>query len=326
MLTVYAATATGLKRVAVETGARLPDEAVWLDLLDPTPEEDRLVEAAVGVAVPTREEMAEIEVSSRLYVENGARYMTATLVCGADTPHPTLGNVTFILAGSRLVTVRYDEPRVIAVFADRACRQESAQKPTGESVLMGLLEAVVDRTADVIEKVSGDIDILSGRIFEREVSRVSRKKSYQAALKFIGRRNDLLSKARESLATLSRVSGFLAAEVDGLKTGAEMQSHLRTLDRDIRSINDYADFLVNKTTFLLDTLVGMVSIEQNDIIKLFSVVAVVMMPPTLVASIYGMNFRHMPELDWPLGYPMALGMMIVSAILPLVFFKLKRWL
>jgi magnesium transporter len=325
MLTVYAATANGLERVEVEEGCVLPQSAVWLDLLAPTPEEDHLVEATVGVSVPTREEMAEIEVSSRLYVENNARYMTATLICQADTEKPFTAPITFILAGKHLVTVRYAEPRSFAIFASRACKVAGAPN-TGEAILLGILEAAVDRTADVIEKVGADIEGVSSRIFDRDAERVSRKKSYQVILKSLGRKDDLLSKARESLASISRVGTFMSAEVDGLKPGKEAKNQLRTLQRDVQSINDYASFLSNKVVFLLDALVGMVSIEQNDIIKLFSVVAVVMMPPTLVASIYGMNFEHMPELKWTYGYPMALVIMVISAILPYVFFKWRRWL
>lgn len=325
MLTVYAARPSGLERAEIEAGLALPEKAVWLDLMAPTPEEDRLVEAAVGVSVPTREEMAEIEVSSRVYVENGARYMTATLICGSDTERPFTTNVTFILAAGHLVTVRYDEPRAFPMFAARACKA-SGSPATAQGVLLGLLETVVDRTADVIEYVGADIDRVSARIFDREAERVSRKKSYQGVLKSLGRKDDLLSKARESLVTVSRVITFLSAEIEGLKTGKDAKGQLRMLQRDVQSINDYAAFLGNKVTFLLDALVGMVSIEQNDIIKLFSVVAVVLMPPTLVASIYGMNFTHMPELEWRFGYPMALVMMVISAILPYVFFKWRRWL
>ncbi|GGE35759.1 magnesium transporter [Agaricicola taiwanensis] len=326
MLTAYAATATGLKRLEVTADQELPENAVWLDLLLPTLEEDKLVERAVGVSVPTREEMSEIEASSRLYVENRARYMTALLICQSETERPFTTPTTFILAGKHLVTVRYDEPRSFAMFSHRACKGEGEAPNTSEGVLIGILEAAVDRTADVMEKVGADIDGVSSRIFDRDAARVSRKKSYQAVLKSLGRKDDLLSKARESLATISRVATFLSAEIEGLKPSKEAQAQLRTLQRDVQSINDYAAFLGNKVTFLLDALVGMVSVEQNDIIKLFSVVAVVMMPPTLVASIYGMNFRHMPELDWPFGYPMALIIMVISAILPYVFFKWRRWL
>lgn len=325
MLTVYAATATGLERVEVLPGCTLPDSTVWLDLLGPTVDEDHLVEATVGVSVPTREEMAEIEVSSRLYVENGARYMTALLVCKADTDKPVTAPVTFILAGKKLVTVRYDEPRAIGIFAERACKVAGAPH-TAEGVFFGLLEAAVDRTADVIEKVGADIEGVSSRIFDREAERVSRKKSYQAILKSLGRKDDILSKARESLASIARVVTFMSAEIEGQKVAKDNKNQLRTIQRDVQSINDYAAFLGNKVTFLLDALVGMVSIEQNDIIKLFSVVAVVMMPPTLVASIYGMNFEHMPELSWRFGYPMVLVLMVISAILPYVFFKWRRWL
>lgn len=322
MLIAYTATPSGLVR---HEGGTIPDGAVWVDLVNPAAGEDAAVERATGIAVPTREEMSEIEVSSRLYVENGARYMTATLLCHADSEHPVATNVTFILAGKCLVTVRYDEPKPFELYASRACKSAPAPA-SGEAVLIGLLEAVIDRAADVLERVGADIDEIAKTIFHRTPANIARKASYQITLARLGRKGDLLSKGRESLATIARVLLFLAAEVEGQKVPKEMKAQLRTMQRDVESINYHADFQINRVTFLLDALVGLVSIQQNDIIKLFSVVAVVLLPPTTVASIYGMNFQHMPELEWTFGYPMALVLMVISAIVPYLFFRWKKWL
>src|SRR3954451_22169179 len=166
MLSIYVPHGTSLERRAVESGA-VPDEAVWIDLVTPTVPEDKLVEQLLGVAVPTREEMQEIEVSSRLYVENGARYMTATLMCQSDTASPKTTPVTFILAGHRLVTVRYDEPRPFAIVEHKLARS-SPSHVSGESVLVDLLDAVIDRSADILERIGAEVDTISHDIFEPE--------------------------------------------------------------------------------------------------------------------------------------------------------------
>jgi magnesium transporter len=325
MLSAYLPRGTSLERQVIEEAGPVPDGAVWFDLVTPTQAEDKLLERALGIAVPTREEMQEIEVSSRLYVENGARYMTATLMCQSDTATPKTTPVTFILAGHKLVTVRYDEPKPFALITNKLARA-CAPTVSGESIMMDLLDAVIDRAADILERAGADIDRASHDIFEPEGRRTDRTITYRYILKTIGRKGDLTSKVRESLVSIGRLVLFLANEADGMKWPKEMRSQLKTMQRDVQSLSDHASYLGNKVTFLLDAMIGVMSVEQNNIIKLFSVAAVVLMPPTLVASIYGMNFKHMPELDWTLGYPLALVLMLVAAVLPYWFFKWKRWL
>jgi len=325
MLLVYVPHGTTLERIAVEPGSSPPDNAVWIDMVTPTVQEDKLVEQLLGIAVPTREEMQEIEVSSRLYIENGARYMTATLMCQSDTATPKTTAVTFILAGHKLVTVRYDEPKPFALITNKLARA-CAPSVSGESIMMDLLDAVIDRAADILERAGADIDRASHDIFEPEGRRTDRTITYRYILKAIGRKGDLTSKVRESLVSIGRLVLFLTNEADGMKWPKEMRSQLKTMQRDVQSLSDHASYLGNKVTFLLDAMIGVMSVEQNNIIKLFSVAAVVLMPPTLIASIYGMNFKHMPELGWEWGYPLAILMMIVAAILPYWFFKWKRWL
>lgn len=324
MLAVYVPRGTSLQRIVIENGAAAPAGAVWFDLVSPTVEEDRVVEQALGITIPTPEEMQEIEVSSRLYVENGARYMTATLMCHSDSPVPRHTPVTFILSADKLVTVRYDDPRPFTMVSGKLAR---ACPPTigGELVLMDLLEAVIDRAADILERVSGEVDLLSHTIFEDE-KRTSESRTYKSILRNIGRKGDLTSKVRESLVSIGRVLLFLANEADTMKWAKESRAELKTMQRDVQSLSDHATYITNNITFMLDAMVGVVGIEQNNIIKIFSVVAVVLMPPTLVASVYGMNFRHMPELEWTTGYPLALLIMLMAAILPYLFFKWKRWL
>ena len=329
MFALYVPRGNTLERTVVSADAAAPaaaaEGAVWVDLVSPTPEEDKLVERLLGVAVPTREEMQEIEVSSRLYVENGVRYMTATLMCQSESEAPKTTAVTFILAGHRLVTVRYDEPRPFALVSAKLGRLCPATV-TGESVLMDLLDAIIDRAADILERIGAEVDIISHQIFEPTRRRANRSRTYHHILRTIGRKGDLTSKVRESLVSIGRLVVFLANEADGMKWPKEMRAQLKVMQRDVHSLSDHATYLSNKITFLLDAMLGMVSIEQNNIIKLFSVAAVALMPPTLIASIYGMNFKHMPELEWVFGYPFALFLMVVAAVVPYVYFKWRGWL
>jgi magnesium transporter len=325
MLTVYVPRGTALEPHPLNPGEEIPEAAVWLDLINPSLEEDKLVEQRVGLAIPTREEMQEIEISSRLYVENGARYMTATLMSQSDTPSPITTAVSFILAGQRLVTVRYSEPRPFAMAQHKLARFCPANV-SGQAVLMDILDAVIDRNADILERIGAEVDQVSRRVFEQRRNRGGSSRVYQGILFTIGRKGDLCSKVRESLVSIGRLVLFLAHEDEASRWSKEMRAQLKTMQRDVQSLSDHTTYLTNNITFLLDAMLGLVSIEQNNIIKLFSVVAVVLMPPTLVASIYGMNFEHMPELKTVYGYPIALVAMVVSAILPYLFFRWKKWL
>ncbi len=326
MLSVFVPAEFSLKKVSVADLEALPEGAVWIDLVKPTGMEDKAVERLAGVAVPTREDMQEIEISSRLYIENGARYMTATLMCAADSENPRTTAVTFILSGHRLVTVRYDEPKPFMLVENKLARA-CAPGITGEMVLMELLDAVIDRNADILERAGGDMDTISHDIFEPEGSaRTGHAKRYSDILIAIGRKGDLTSKVRESLVSIGRVVTFVAAGTEGVKWSKDMREQLKTMQRDVTSLTDHASYLSNKITFVLDAMLGVVNLEQNNIIKLFSVMAVVLMPPTLIASVYGMNFKMMPELEWTHGYPMALIMMLMAAVGPYFFFKWKKWL
>ncbi len=324
MLSVYIPQGTSLQRVPSGAGEPPPEAAVWIDLVSPTVQEDRQVEQLLGIGVPTREEMQEIEVSSRLYVENGARYMTATLMCQSDTASPKTTPVTFILAGHRLVTVRYDEPRPFAIVGHKLARSSSTHV-SGESVLVDLLDAVIDRSADILERIGAEVDAISRTIFEPDAE--ADTPEYDDILKALGRKGDLTSKVRESLVSIGRLLLFLANEADTMRWAKDTRAQLKSMQRDVGSLSDHATYLTNKVTFLLDALLGSVSIKQNDIIKIFSIAAVVFMPPTLVASIYGMNFHHnMIELEWTYGYPFALVLMVLAAVVPYLIFKWRKWI
>ncbi|NJO54220.1 MAG: magnesium transporter CorA family protein [Bacteroidales bacterium] len=327
MLAVF--TPAGASLVRSELGSQdtpppLEPGAVWLDLISPTPAEAKAVELLLGFEVPTREEMQEIEPSSRLYEENGARYMTATLLCQSETAQPRLSPVTFILHGSKLVTVRYDEPRPFAILGAKLART-CPPSVTGLHVFMDLLEAIVDRAADTMERLSAEVDNLSGRVFATTREGTG-KIDFKHILRAVGRRGDLTSKGREALVSIGRLLLYMQNEGDTLKLSKDMRAQIKSMSRDVASLTDHASYLGDKVQFLLDATLGLVTIDQNNVIKIFAVLSVVLMPPTLVASIYGMNFKFMPELEWHYGYPLAVGFMLLAAALPYLFFRWKKWL
>lgn len=303
-----------------------PAGVIWFDLINPTPAEDRYVEEMIGAPIPTRDEMLEIETSSRLYVENGAAYMTATLLSHADSDRPRTTAVTFILAGEHLVTVRYDEPRAFTLFQTRAIKPGSTVV-SGRDVLIGLLDAVTDRLADVLERVGLDVEDISDHVFADTIAQSRGEPDvYSRVIKSIGRQGTLLGRIQESLVSLTRLLIFLSEDTSRAALGRDDKVHVRSIIQDVRSLTEHAAALTNKITFLLDATLGLVSLQQNTIVKIFSVLAVVFMPPTLIASMYGMNFRVMPELEWQYGYPLAIGMMLASIGITFAVFKARRWL
>lgn len=305
----------------------LPDSAVWIDLDHPSDAEEAALEAILKLDLPTADEMKDIEPSSRLYVENGAAFMTAGLLWGIDSGSPTVSPVTFVLSSERLITIRYSEPRTFRVAASYIQSQRDLCLK-GIDTLILLLEGIVDRTAEALEKVGVSVDQIAGSILERK-RRAQRKgassKGLEEALDAISVDHNITVKARESLVSLGRMVSFLAL-TEPVRSNAKAAEHVKTVERDIASLTDHATFIASNIQFLLDASMGLINLEQNQIIKLFSVVAVCLMPPTLVASNYGMNFEHMPELKWLLGYPMALALMIISGIIPFVYFKKTGWL
>ena len=325
MLSAYLSDKNSLQLAHADLHANLPPHVVWLDLLNPSANDEEQVERCLGIDVPTREEMQEIEVSSRLYTENGAVFMTAAVLNQVDTRTPVISPITFVLAGERLVTVRYARPRAFDTYALKIQRAGSGET-AGPLIFAGLIEAIIDRLADILESVNGELDILSHEIFDAN-SASTTARDFQDILRRIGRKGDMASKARESLVSLARVAHYFNETVDllHLPYGRDMKNRMGAIDKDIVSLLDHTNYLSGQVSFLLNASLGLINIEQNAIIKLFSVVSVVLMPPTLIASLYGMNFKNMPELEWPFGYPMALCFMVISAVIPFLYFKKKGW-
>ena len=304
--------------------AEIPEECVWVDLLEPTLSEERAVERLLAIDVPSREEMREIETSNRLYEENGTLYMTATVVTKIDTDRPESAAVTFILSHNRLITNRYVDPLPFRRFIAYAERHPAAAT-TAPGILAGLLESIIERTADVLERVGVGLDDLSASVFAPETKAQSQARNLRGVMERIGRDGDLTSKARESLVTLARQLTFIQQST-AVQMPNEQRARFRSMSRDVLALADHASFVANKSSFMLQATLGLINIEQNNIIKIFSVAAAVFLPPTLIASIYGMNFHIMPELDWAFGYPLALGLILVSAVLPYLFFRRRGWL
>lgn len=317
MITAYVHADGTLRPVSVAIGETLPENAIWIDLYNPQPQEEHVLEDALHIDIPTREEMREIEVSSRLYQENGGIYLTASVLNKSDSESPELDPITFVLVGHRLVTIRYSEPVPINAFIMQAKRASTCV--SGEAVLAEILDSIVDRIADILERVQNDVNQASTVVFARE------RVDFEEALRKIGHAQGLTSRTRESLVSINRLLLFLSRMGEN-KPNKFLGRSFKTLSRDVISLSDHASFLANNINFLLDATLGMINIEQTGIIKIFSVAAVAFLPPTLIASIYGMNFQHMPELSWKFAYPMSIGLMLLSAIIPYVYFKRKGWL
>ncbi|MGE5600650.1 MAG: magnesium transporter CorA family protein [Pseudomonadota bacterium] len=308
-------------------GQRIPDDATWIDLEEPTREEDKLVEECVRVQVPTREDMREIEPSSRLYEQNGALYMTLSALYGVEEGGPKSDPVGFVLTKDRLVTVRYVTPKPVRAFQQHARREHSLVQDS-LTALYGILDAIVDRLADELESAGLEIEKISAHIFAKQTNaRRIPADRLTALLTRIGRAQTLLAKVRETAVSTGRLLSFLSASTHMKSEGAAIiKDRVASLSTDVHSLIEHSSFLGDNLIFLLDASLGLISIEQNAAMKLFSWAALVFLPPTLIAGIYGMNFKHMPELQWVFGYPIALTLILISAVAPIWYLKRRGWI
>ncbi len=322
MISLYDTQGTCLVRRDATTD--VGDKTVWIDLLSPTETEEKAIEKFLGLDVPTRAEMREIEASNRYYNEDGAQFMTTFVVHSNEKDATTTSNVTFILAGNRLVTVRYGEPKAFVLFAEKACRNGDGCT-SGTQAMIGLIETMIQRQADLIERVQDEVETLAPQIFgQRNGQPQSRR--LEVMLRSVGSKGDITSRMQESATSLHRTLLYFADAARERNEDPKLINRIESADRDIVSLAEQLRFVSGRTAFLLDATLGMISTEQNQIIKLFSVMAVMLMPPTLVASVYGMNYKNMPELEWTYGYPMALALMFVSGLVPYIYFRRKGWL
>lgn len=302
----------------------LPDNVVFLDLLHPSRSEETEAEQWLEYQLPSREEMEEIEESSRLYTEKGALYMTAWLPVGLDTPEPSRSAITFVLSPETLTTVRYSDPQPFRSLAEQV-RRQCPTPITSDAVFLLLVELIVARIADTLQSIESDLRNLSRDIFSVNPNKQNDATyDLNEAVKLLGRRNALVANLRFCLMSLSRMLQYFLSNASPWMRG-ELAAQFRSVARDVKSLDDYTNQQTQEMTFLLDSTLGLISIQQNQIIKIFTVASVLFMPPTLIASIYGMNV-NLPgeEHEWSFGVIMFL--VIFSAILPIIYFRMRKLL
>jgi len=319
MLTAFAIQNGSLHRVTEDLG-----KADWIDLLDPPPDEAARVARVTGLAVPTEADINEIESSSRLAMRDNALYLSLPLVSRPETD-PRSVSIGFVLTPDRLITVRFAPSRLF----DRFMEQPPGPLNGGPHVMVALLEAIVDRQADALEQVKAELETISHQIFCADMAAASGRKREDALLRStlvsLGRIGDLVSHVRESQVSASRIVPYIETTASEWLP-KELKPRLRTLRRDIASLNDFDTHLSDKLQFLLDATLGFINVAQNNVMKVLTVVSVAGVPPVLIAGIYGMNFKIMPELGWARGYPYSLALMALSTIIPLLIFRWRGWL
>jgi magnesium transporter len=322
MITIY--DAVGGRLIARGEMGDLSNDSVWIDLLNPAENEDKAIEQVLGIEVPTLSEMREIEASNRFYTDRGAHYMSGIIVHGSPQDVPLTSVITFILAGQRLVTVRYADPRAFSLYVASAGKGDCT---SGAGVMIGLIEMLIEREADLIESIQDEVQRIAPMDFgQKSAAQPARGRRLDVLLRTVGKEGDIAARAQESAMSIHRLLINFANAVRERRDDKRILTRIETSNDDITSLMESLRFLSARTTFLLDATLGTISNEQNQIIKLVSVMAVALMPPTLVASIYGMNFKFMPELDLPWGYPLALLLMFVSSLLPFLYFRRRGWL
>ena len=302
---------------------------VWIDLCNPTPDEEKGVERLLGLQVPTQQEMAEIEESARLYEEHDALVMTAVIINGVAESRPSRTQVTFVLTKTHLVSVRYANPMPFRTF-EAKCERQGDALTSSDRIVASLLESIVERAADVLESVAADLNEIANRLFLEDEADPRRRANrfenqLQVLIKRLGRKNITVSILRESLLSLSRLIPFFRnGSQDWLSDGTP--ARLKQIERDLHSLVTYQAQLTSEIVYLHEATLGLINLDQNRIIKVFSIAAVLFLPPTLVGTIYGMNFEGMPELKWGYGYVFALLLMVLSAVVPYYWFKRRGWL
>ena len=326
MINIYKILNDSLVQFKNIADVNIKDDIFWVDLISPTDEEFKLVKDFFKIYLPTRQEMEGVGLSSRFYEDEDAKYMTMSAISQAQLDAPVKTPMTFISHRHGLLSLRYHELISITQYVERATKKGIVMAKGPEPLMLDLLEALIDRISDSLVILGADIDCISADIFRTQKITVRCKSgSLQAAIIKVGAMGDLLNMLGESLTSMGRLMSHIDLDRDKPELRV-VQSKMNVLNKDVEFLSDHATFLSGKINFLLDATLGMINLEQNQIIKIFSIAAVVFLPPTMVATIYGMNFKHMPELDWMFGYPLAVLMMVISALLPLLYFKKKGWL
>jgi magnesium transporter len=319
MLTAYPASAL--------TEAPLTSvKVLWFDLLEPTNEERASVESKVGLKLPLREELSEVESSSRVSEEDGVLFLNVPILSHARALDETPAPIGFVLSKDVLVTIRYMPLRSFDSVATKF--SNNAAPGTSAEVFAALVDEMVDLSADLLEGIAAELDAVSRSVFVKARVRRQLTRSNDAihdTLADVGTAGERLSRIRGSLLGLQRIVPF-ASEPERDWIPNKVRARLRSAQADLLSLTDYETHLFDKVQFLLDAVLGFINTKQNSIFTVLTIVSVVGIPPTLIASIYGMNFKNMPELDWAWGYQYGLALIAISIILPIVWFKWRGWL
>ncbi|MFQ3306862.1 MAG: magnesium transporter [Candidatus Midichloriaceae bacterium] len=316
-----------IEKKEIKVQDSLPKNTIWIDLIEPEKEEEKYIEKILNIEAPTEEEMEKFEVISPFYMENDVDYMTVTVLDRASEDYPDSIAISFILTSKYLVTTRYDKPKSFDHLNTWISRNNK-KVFSHDYVLTTLVDFIINCCADILEEAGNELDDLLKIVFEKPVDKkVSSSNFYNEAIRRVGYTGNIISKNRECLVSLNRMIIYFS-QISDAKYMNKKDSRLRIkhISREINSLSEYANFLSQRNTFLLNATLGMISVEQNSTIKIFTVAAAVFMPPTVVASIYGMNFKNMPELYWSFGYPISLVLIIISGIIPYLYFKRKGWL
>jgi magnesium transporter len=322
MIIVYSRTDGLFETMPWTAGDPFPIGAIWVDAENPTEDEIYELQMTLGIPLPTKEERERNITLSRMFKADGVSFMNAAVITKALGPYPELSVVRFILTENTLLSVRDIQPTSFENFALRF-QNSSKDFDSGPEILQGLLEEMVLRVAYNSDLVTNDLDRLSHRIFDPYGLNENEDISLQDVLRQLGVAADLNSQVHESLHSLARMVAFFK---ESQSDNQYLVRKLDVLSQDIRELGQQSAFLSDKITFQLDATLGMINVEQNLSMKILSIFTMVIMPPTLIGSIYGMNFQFMPELSQPWGYPLALTAMLTSAILPFLYFRKRRWL
>ena len=318
--------------MAVEPGdgapQTVPADTAGIDMVEPTAEEVAYVEHVFGRRLPDQHRLAEVESSSRLSVEDDTLVMSSPVLY-RDDEGIRLTPVGFVLGPKLLVTLRSAHLKSFDDYVARRRAHDIAKPHNGAEVLLGLMDAIVDRMADGMETVGADLDGVAKHIFA-QTNGVARQrptrveKRLTKTLQVVGQSGETTSYVRDSLLGLSRLTGFLQANGEPMLSAAA-KHQLDTIRQDIASLNDYETRLTDKVQFLLDSTLGFINIQQNQTFKLLTVASVIGIPPTFVVGLYGMNFKHMPEYDWAWGYQWGLLLIVLSIVVPVAWLKVKGW-
>lgn len=321
MIIAYCPSVNGLERIEVAAHAPVPATSVWVDLVRPSEDEHAAAQKLMGAKIPTRQEIASIETSERLYLEPGAVVMTAQLPISGQVTDPVMSSVIFIVNAKRLVTVHYGDSSSLA-FLSKRVQTDQTLPHLGPAVLFALLDIIVDRCADEMESASARFDELALIVFGDGLN-TRKTSSFKISIQQMGRVGLQVARMHDVCASLARLLLFMTAHASRLDLSDSQVKDCKMFSRDIHSIKEHGDALDNKLAFLLDATIGLVTLEQNQISKIFTVLGLIFLPPTLIASIYGMNFVNMPELNWDQGFLFAIGLMGLSVTLTFILF---RWL